>query len=101
MLTNTSCGCYVSASVLTGESADRPLGKATWLTEALQPPPVEQMRSRMKQALPSFTWFLPFLNSLITIVLLLISGLRILNCLVLCFRKDRIYNTPDDFYSGI
>ena len=74
MLTNTSCGCYVSASVLTGESADRPLGKATWLTEALQPPPVEQMRSRMKQALPSFTWFLPFLNSLITIVLLQVYG---------------------------
>lgn len=101
MLTNTSCRCYVSASVLIAESADRPLGKATWLTEALQPPPVEQIRSGMEQALPSFTWFLPFLSSLITVVLLLISGPRIVNCLVLCFQKDRIYKTPDDFYSGI
>lgn len=66
---------YVSASVLTVESADRPLGKTAWLTEALQPPPVEQIRRGMEQALPSFTWFLPFLNSLITVVLLLISGL--------------------------
>lgn len=45
------------------------------------------MRSRVKYALPSITWYLPFLSPLITFVLLLINGLCILNCLVIFVSK--------------
>ena len=81
-LTNTSCCFYVNASGLVGENADRLLEKAAWLTEASQPPLAEQIPSRGPQALPSMTWFLPSLSPLTTIVLLLIFGPCILNCLV-------------------
>ena len=56
-LANVSICFYVNASGLTGESADRLLEKATWLTEASRSNLAEQMWSRVKQALPSVIWF--------------------------------------------
>lgn len=50
---------YVSASGLTGESADRLLEKATWLTEAPQANLAKQMWSRVKQAPPESLGFYP------------------------------------------
>ena len=58
-LASLSICFYVSASGLTGESADRLLEKAAWLTEAHQANLAKQMSSRVKQAPPESLDFYP------------------------------------------
>ena len=86
LASRSSC-FHVNASGLIEESAHRLLGKATWQTgQAASSGPTNMQQ--VKQALPSVTWFLPFLGPLIiTFVLLLIFEPCILNCLVFFVSK--------------
>jgi hypothetical protein len=82
-MANTSCCTYINTSGIVEECADYILQQAKWLWE--QPLEIQvstQVWDQIKSWLPSRTWFLPFLEPIVAIILLLVFGPCILNLLI-------------------
>jgi hypothetical protein len=80
-ITNTSCCTYINISGIVKEHTDYILQQAKWLQEqSLKTQISTQVWDQIKSWLLSRTWFLPFLRSIVAIILLL--GPSILNLLV-------------------
>ncbi|XP_037690775.1 endogenous retrovirus group V member 2 Env polyprotein-like [Choloepus didactylus] len=86
-LANTSCCFYVNTISQVETSIKIILDHATWLRSEVRGQPAADIWNTMKQAIPSFTWFLPFLGSLVAILLLLIFRPCVLNCLTFSVSK--------------
>jgi hypothetical protein len=82
-ITNISCYTYVKTSDVIEEREDYILQQAKWLREqSLETQVSTQVWDQIKSWLPSRTWFLPFLEPIVAIILLLVFGPCILNLLV-------------------
>jgi hypothetical protein len=74
---------HTNTSGIVEERADYILQQAKWLQEHFLKTQVStQAWDQIKSWLPSRTWFLPFLGSIVAIILLLVFGPYILNLLV-------------------
>jgi hypothetical protein len=82
-ISNTSCCTYINTSGIVEECADYILQKAECLWEqSLKTQVSTQVWDQIKSWLPSRIWFLPFLGTIATIILLLVFGLCIFSLLV-------------------
>jgi hypothetical protein len=82
-IANTSCCTSINTSGIVEERADHILQQAKWLWEqSLETQFSTQVWEQIKSCLPSRTWFLPFLEPIVAIILLLVFGPCILNLLV-------------------
>jgi hypothetical protein len=92
-IANTSCCTYINTSGIVEERADYILQQAKWLQEqSLETQVSTQVWEQIKSWLPSRIWFLPFLGSIVAIILLLVFGPCILNLFVK-FVSSRLEST--------
>jgi hypothetical protein len=83
-IANTFCYTYINTSGSVEEHADYILQQAKWLQEQFLETQVSiQVWDQIKSWLSSRTWFLPFLEPIVAIILLLMFGPCILNLLVM------------------
>ncbi|XP_047407916.1 endogenous retrovirus group V member 2 Env polyprotein-like [Sciurus carolinensis] len=80
-LANTSCCFYVNVSGQIETSAEKILQKAVWL-KAVYPGNTKDIWETINSYLPNFTWLLPLLGPLVTILLFLLFGPCLFNLLI-------------------
>jgi hypothetical protein len=82
-IANTSCCTYINTSVIVEEHANYILQEVKWFQEqSLETRGSTQVWDQIRSWLPSKTWFLPFLGTVVAIILLLVFRTYILNLLV-------------------
>jgi hypothetical protein len=79
------CCTYINTSGILKECADYILQQAKWLREqSLKTQVSTKLWDQIKSWLPSRTWFLPLLGSIVATILLFVFGPCILNLLAKC-----------------